>query len=240
MKKVLLAALAFGMVFATSCDKKNDKKGDNTDPKPVTVTASEIGGDATTDVKEVVVVYDDESDVHGRAAAATVKNELTRANFADGKFSLSLPAQVEDSKLTTIPKNYFGEGIVMSTEFKSMAISFDGYGTDGKVGYFEEVNEVSETEGCAAHYLYSDRAVTIKGKHTSEIESEEQEIIDMDVTLNKGWNRVYIKSVATDNSESEGAQGENPTEAKTIYNTTVTSSSSGMNVKWVFDAISVE
>lgn len=239
MKKVLLAMLfvALSAPVFTAC---NDDDDNEKNPKNISVKASGItSADA---VKKVTAVYESAIDTRSdlksgsseSASGSVIKNEITTVDFKDGGFTLELPGKVDASKLKTITKANMKlqEGITMSVEsYKGVSVEFAAYNDKSEeVGYFylSDFDYDNEKNSIDVEYLYSDTAFKITGKGTGKekVGDDEAEInaeYNWNVSIAKGWNKVYFKS------ELIPAEGENE---EYIKYTTQTTELTG--IKWFF------
>ncbi len=200
MKKVLIATLATVLALAsfTACD---NKKGD--DDKGMKVDIPGNVEDADDVVKVVAVLGDDDV--------------IATATLSKGKFVLTLPETVADSKLRSIENN-LPDGMTLSVADAKISIAniFGVDADDEEIGmYYAEFE--TDTRGVYLAYMYSNKVVKVTG--TDEDTDGYKEIYDID--LKKGWNYVY----------EIGVDDEDTGETTVTYTTTKPADA----IAWMFD-----
>ena len=194
LKLMVIATIAMTVIVA--CDKENDVNSSNA--SVIKATNVVDGSNDIATVKALVISdegeYLDETNYWIGFEAATT-------NYEKGGFKLNLCATVPDKYLQLAYDEF--EDFVTDRSAKFALLTVIAYNNAGReIGSFI-LRDVSDDD-CYAHYLYSDRKFTMKGK--------EDDVI-VDCNFKKGWNIMYIYNF--------GAE----------Y-TMTTKKPSGVNLKW--------
>jgi len=128
--------------------------------------------------------------------------EIASGNWSNGGFSITLPTPAP-KLLKSMDGFFFDEPHVLVTEFsdrdaKGTFVSFFAYGTDGRTaGKFEYYKE-DENSYIHVEFVYMDRDVTITGIHSV------YSAFIVNLSLKKGWNKVYYSEIETANGLKGG------------------------------------
>ncbi|MFM2291999.1 MAG: hypothetical protein RIS29_1812 [Bacteroidota bacterium] len=181
---IIAACIALTLI---SCDKKEDAvaSADSSITTSGTITGQITNYSDNSAVLDSVYAEDiDSTNYPGSAKIAT-----------DGKFSISLKTL---PKLLAISSM---EGVSISdTAALTGTVQLNSSVDDGRTGYIVRCNYTNPTKvtsGMAASiFVYSDRAVTIKGTYSDIYKDRgitNNETIVYNVKLQKGWNEVVRK-----------------------------------------------
>jgi hypothetical protein len=191
MKNFFVMIFTAGIVLAltTGCDKNSGGGDDNG------------GGDYPTGggglvINAIVEDGDKFNDtISSVSALVEEKYAISSCKYENGKFKLTLPANVPEKYLFTM--GYFDnfdefDGTISDPNTKTTACLFVALNGDNKVvGDFFHGDIDTKT---SVDYLYVDRNVTIKGKGLLEEVYDGYVYFEYDMTLKKGWNIVYFSN----------------------------------------------
>jgi hypothetical protein len=132
------------------------------------------------------------------------KNEITlaKAAYANGKFSINLPENVDAQYLEIIEFEEEGipQGLTVSNpNAKIGSISLNAYKSNSDIGYFYH-----GTEDWQGELVYSDSDVSVTGSHTETYDEGTYTYKDTyNVYLKEGWNMMYSKFTSKENNSYE-------------------------------------
>ena len=201
----MMLCLSACLVF-TGCDK--DKDNEN----PAGGVASKIEG---------TVVNGSAYDVDVIKGIVEERFEIASSDFANNKFSIDLPATLDDKHLESMFEDDMN---INDGGVKGAFLDLRGYKSNKSVEYLEyaRMPDLSATKVTFyyAVYVYVDRDANVTG----EFYEEEDYILKFNMNLKKGWNLIYMADVFELISEDDYINTEN-------YTTTPMS-----GYKWYFDA----
>jgi hypothetical protein len=194
-----LTALAAVSVVFVGCDKDDDEEG----------AGIENGGfdgkiQATVSTGSVAV----------DAVKAFVSNEgedyyeVASGKYENGGFTINLPATVPAKYLEQL----FDDGIpksikISDTNAKAAAFfGIEAYKGEDEVGSFYYDLEVNDYSSIEAFFIYADRDVTITGSWTETDEEDWTSTETYNVSLKKGWNKMYEKHTASETNQTETSE----------------------------------
>jgi len=183
-----IVACSAVMIFVSSCGDDEDKDDKDGSFTSIDVTLQGV----SPDVKEVrLIVFSGNTQV------------LKTAAFSNEKFRIDLPETVSDNYLYKFDSR-FSPGVVVSNPDALMSseiglVCYDGSGENAnRIGWFVFRNE-AETAVLSLTYAKSD--FTIKGEH-SEQDGDRTNNFKFDLSLKKGWNKIYLVNTLSTRTES--------------------------------------
>ena len=201
MKKFfLIGSLCLGICCTfTNCGGKDDD--DNSGGSPLQVNATvEEGSSYDIDEVRALIAIDEEYDEE-TGNYIWVGKEIAKGSYTGGKFSLNLPATVEDKYLESIEEyeEYPASISVSDRKAKGTVLAIVGYKSGKQIGDFYN-EKYLETETSHSYYdveyIYVDRNLTITGTETDE----DGDTYKYSVNMKKGWNLVYYVRTSDEDS----------------------------------------
>jgi len=191
------AAIAAAVVFA-GCKKDDDDKlvSDAFDGK---ITATVENGAAYNSQFSMVaaVVYTDTEPWYEILATGT---------YANGGFTITLPATLDAKYLETF-EEFSEDGIpaginVSDKNAKVLSgLSLAAANSNGSSNSGLIYGKVGSNSYTMVTFMYADRDVTVTGSYKEELEGGYTDEEHANVSLKKGWNRVYMTSTETKTSD---------------------------------------
>ena len=174
MKNYILIIAAIALAATAGCKKDDDGDyGVNTFNR--TITGQVVNGDPA--IKKV--------------EASIIGETIATGSYSNGGFTITLPERLNSSVCDKITESTF-EGATFSDKNAMIAkiMTFDCYDGTGKFAgdLWYQTDETMESD--FASFVYTDRNVTVNGKHLY-YSTEYNNLI-----LKKGWNIVYSKQTA--------------------------------------------
>ena len=183
MKRLVLlivTALISGMVL-TSCSSEMENSTDDNymvmQTESIKAANIENGGRDIVTVKAIITnMLCLETDT------CRIAYEVATSNYENGGFDLIFSASVPDVFLEPI---FVDKGFTASdNQAKIGHVMLGAFDSAGNlIGYFEIMSSMSNNNYWSAHYVYTDRSFTMKGK-------TEYGLV-VDYSFNKGWNMIY-------------------------------------------------
>ena len=213
----MMLCLSACLVF-TSCDK--DKDNENPSGGAVSKIEGTVvnGDDYDVDVIKGLVEYS--------VGTTWSEVEIASSDFISNKFSIDLPATLDDKYLELFSNDFKGANL-SDENVKSVFLNLDGYKSNKYVEYLDYVRmpDISATKITFYYsvYMYVDRDVNVTGTNVVG-ESSYEYTEKFNMNLKKGWNLMYMTDVYERISEDDYINIEN-------YTTTPIS-----GYKWYFDA----
>ncbi|KAA6337093.1 hypothetical protein EZS27_014805 [termite gut metagenome] len=180
-------------VMASGCDKLEEdgtKGGDTSTPFVIQATVS-TGGVAVDTVKAFIWQYDEATDTESSF-------EVASGVYKNGGFTLNLPATVPAQYL-----QFWGENVpdginISDSNAKGASLGdIEAYKGTERVGEFEQWVRINANTEIRSQFMYVDRDVTITGSYTEKYGDWIETEID-NLSLKKGWNKVYVKHVESE------------------------------------------
>ena len=121
--------------------------------------------------------------------------EIASTNYSNGGFTLTLPAVLDDKFLYTFEE--YGNIKVSDENAKISDFEGGARGYDSNNEMIHRIDLVGKNNDLFTFvfFVYADRDVTITGSHERECGSSET----LNVSLKRGWNRVYSTAKYTEN-----------------------------------------
>ena len=222
----MMLCLSACLVF-TSCDK--DKDNENPSGGTVSKIEGTVVNGSDYDVDAIIGLvegerYFVETGYGGYWTRDEV--EITSSNFSNNKFSIDLPATLDDKYLELFSNDFKGANL-SDENVKSVFLNLDGYKSNKYVEYLDYVRmpDISATKITFYYsvYMYVDRDVNVTGTNVVG-ESSYEYTEKFNMNLKKGWNLMYMTDVYERISEDDVINTEN-------YTTTPIS-----GYKWYFEA----
>ena len=189
MKRINLFQLLLPLLFLLACEKDDDIDGATNDGTALKITATNVidGNIKITTVKALAYWESGDEDY--------VSDAIAQASYQNNGFTLELPATLGTKYLGTLDGDDLERISVSDRNYKlNFLDDLSGYNEDeAEFGYFF-LGEENEDSQHYTSWIYVDRDVTIKGEYNETDEEYNVKyinIIDIDVTLKKGWNLVY-------------------------------------------------
>lgn len=206
MKKVFFAALSMAFAFTAFTGCK-----DKTTPAPTAFPVIVAGVTGETEgITEVRASYTSDINFTNPGLLQPGTTAITdNAAFTNNSFSFQFPLTVAAANLKALTQADLVEGITLSASFNGIFAYFQAFKGEEAAGHF-----AYSATSVAGYLIYSDAAVTLKGE--SAILEGTQYVAD--VSLNTGWNTIYIKTEAV----AESGEGEDliPAHQKITVQTT--------------------
>jgi hypothetical protein len=215
LKSLSLVCMLIGAVLFMGCNDKEEQFGVSS---ITSITATVERGNA----------YDSKID-NVVALLATENHQVKTVIYENGKFTIDLPAVLNESYLMKIDDGNYPALKVSNKNVKGVSIKIDAYQSGICVGNFYYAKSSSlQTE---ALFVYVDGDVKITGSDSStninrdpygNIIGEQTFNISYNVSLKKGWNIMYF-------TETHSTSGQKTSTSETV----TTNIPDGM--KWYFN-----
>ncbi|MDR2843609.1 MAG: hypothetical protein LBV57_03060, partial [Candidatus Symbiothrix sp.] len=191
-------------VMVSGCDKLEEdgtddgtKGGDTSTPFVITATVS-TGGVAVDTVKAFIWQYDEATDTESSF-------EVASGVYKNGGFTLNLPATLPAQYLQQLWDGDVPAGInISASNVKGAGVGdIEAYKGLDEVGDFWFGIDSPDIE-IIAEFLYVDKDVTIIGSHTGKDDWDREWTITetYNVSLKKGWNKVYVKYIESETNKT--------------------------------------